>query len=95
MPVDPAKEKEVSVTIELPRYRSEVSALKVAQVVPSPRGYLLGFEDQRFAPHEVSQEWHDEWLPEPGDYLVVIQSGALECWGDHMFEHGGPFSAVQ
>lgn len=75
---------------QLPRYRchKEVSALKIADIVPNPRGYELHFEDQRFAPHQVSEEWVGKHWPQPGWYFVVYEDGYQSCSPAQAFESG-------
>ena len=75
---------------QLPRYRchKEVSALKIADIVPNPRGYELHFEDQRFAPHQVSEEWVGRHLPSPGGYFVVYEDGYQSWSPAQAFESG-------
>lgn len=75
---------------QLPRYRchKEIGALKIADVVPTPRGYELHFEDQRFAPHEVSEEWTSKYWPQPGWYFVVYEDGYKSCSPAKAFEAG-------
>lgn len=58
--------------ISLPRYRChvEVNALKIAHVIPNPRGAELHSEDTRFVPIPVDHAFVAEWGPQPGDYWV-------------------------
>lgn len=75
---------------QLPRYRchKEVSALKIADIVPNPRGYELHFEDQRFAPHQVPDEWVNRHLPSPGGYFVIYDDGYQSWSPAQPFESG-------
>lgn len=68
-----------SFPIPLPRYRChvEVSALKIAHVIPNPRGAELHFEDSRFVPIPVDHAFMAEWDPCPGNY-----------WVSHPNDHG-------
>lgn len=78
------------ILIELPRYQchKKVSALKIANVVPSPRGMLIGFDDQRYAPHEVSEDWYYKHDPEVGGYFVVYEDGYQSYSPAAAFEGG-------
>lgn len=85
-----------AVLAPIPRYKFEVAALKISNVIPSPRGFLIGFENQRFVPIEVTKEWHENWFASPGDYLVW-NGDQLECWGALWFEkknNGANFSLI-
>lgn len=75
---------------QLPRYRchKEVSALKIADIIPNPRGFELHFEDRRFAPHQVSEEWIAKHQPEPGWFFVVYEDGYQSCSPAKAFESG-------
>ena len=80
----------MSSIIELPRYQchKQVWALKINRIIPSPRGHLLGFENQRYAPHEVSDEWMNKHHPEIGGYYVVYEGGYTSWSPADVFEHG-------
>lgn len=85
----------MSVTAELPRYRchKEVWALKIKAVIPNPRGYELHFENERYAPHEVSTEWVGkcmEGVPKdrPDGYFVVYADGYQSYSPAKAFEEG-------
>lgn len=67
----------MSVTRELPTYRwhQQVQALEISHIVQTARGHLLGFKDQRFSPHEVSNEWLNRYNPQPGGYFVLSDEG--------------------
>lgn len=76
------------VMIELPHYRSvkHVWALKISHIVPTPRGWILGFEDQRYAPHEVTEVWRRTHNPEVGGYYVHHEDGRRTFMGADEFE---------
>lgn len=67
----------MNVTRELPSYQchDQVSALQIGHIVPTPRGVLLGFVDQGYAPHEVTEDWVNKHAPQPGGYLIVFTDG--------------------
>jgi hypothetical protein len=69
----------MSITRLLPTYTDTkgypVAALQISHVIPSPRGYLIGFVDQGYAPEEVSHEWFHRHNPQPDGYFVVCNSG--------------------
>jgi hypothetical protein len=70
-----------SLLIHLPLYQHisvghrQVRALKVAAVIPNPRGIELHFENTRYAPIQVSNRWNIDWAPEPGGYYGHAQNG--------------------
>ena len=80
----------MSVTRELPRYQchKQVWALKINHVVPSVRGYMLGFEDQGYAPIEVSFEFMAKHQAKPGGYFVVYADGYQSYSPAESFEAG-------
>jgi hypothetical protein len=86
----------VSVVRELPKYRligaDEVSvyALQIGHVIESPRGYLIGFCNQDYAPHEVSHEWVLRHKPEPGGWFVIEDRPG----GQSSFSDADPFEAA-
>lgn len=73
-------------TRELPRYSKQVWALKIAAIIPNPRGWELHFEDEGYAPVEVSQDWLAKHDPQPGHYFVVNQDGPATCMPALAFE---------
>lgn len=74
----------------LPRYRchKEVSALKVAAVIPNPRGAELHFSDRRYAPHQVPNAWCARHEPREGSYLVIYDDGYQSISPPEAFEAG-------
>lgn len=80
----------MSLTRELPRYQchKQVQALKINHVVPSVRGYMLGFEDQGYAPIEIGFDFMAKHQPKPGDYFVVYADGYQSCSPAEAFEEG-------
>lgn len=78
------------VLIELPRYRchKEVRALKIKAVIPNPRGFELHFDDERFVPIEVSNEWVVKHNPYALGYFVVYEDGYQSYSPAHAFECG-------
>lgn len=80
----------MSFTRPLPRYQchKQVSALRIKLVIPSPRGYELHFEDERFCPHEVSAEWFAKHYPMAGGYFVVYDDGYFSYSPAEAFEAG-------
>lgn len=77
-------------TLQIPTYQchKRVQALKINAIWPSPRGMLLGFEDQRFAPHEVHQDWYLKHDPVEGGYLVIYEDGYMSFSPAAAFEAG-------
>jgi len=73
------------VSTEMPRYKShkEVWALKIKQMVhlPDSATVLIHFDDEGFAPKEVSKKWVDWKVSEVSDpgYFVVYADG-YESW---------------
>lgn len=72
----------MSVTIPLPSWRCHkvVQALKIAAIIPNPRGVELHFDDQRFCPIEVGDAWVNKHAPQPGGYLVVYPGDGYRSW---------------
>lgn len=72
----------------MPRYHRhrQVSALQISTVVPTPRGVLLGFVEQGYAPHEVDDDWYEQHEPQPGGYLVCYPDGSLTYSRKEVFE---------
>ena len=70
----------MSLLIELPQYQHisanvTVRALKIAAIIPNPRGIELHFENARFAPIQVSNQWDRFWAPEPGGFYGHDETG--------------------
>lgn len=63
--------------IALPRYNSRkfIQALKIKHVIPNPRGHELHFENDRYAPVEVTNDWVQSRKPLPGGYFVLHIDG--------------------
>lgn len=80
----------MSFTIPLPRYRCHktVSALKIAAVIPNPRGAELHFDDRRYAPHQVANAWVARHDPCEGSYLVIYDDGYQSVSPPEAFEAG-------
>lgn len=78
----------MSFTIPLPTYerREQVQALKIAAVVPNPRGYELHFEDQRFCPIQVSSS--PGWSPPSVGTYFVIDGDETSIMSAAAFEAG-------
>lgn len=62
-----------SLLINLPLYQHirvprQVRALKIAAVIPNPRGIELHFDNTRFTPIQVSNRWAIDWAPAVGGY---------------------------
>jgi hypothetical protein len=82
----------MSLLIHLPLYqhinaRRQVRALKIAHVIPNPRGVELHSENTRFVPIQVPTEWAEEWAPEPGGYYGHNQNGEPFYLEQSAFEH--------
>lgn len=80
----------MSFTIPLPTYerREQVQALKIKAVVPNPRGYELHFQDQRFCPIQVNEDWAELGDYLVGGYLTVSKDGMLGWIAGSTFEAG-------
>lgn len=80
----------MSLTRELPRYQchKQVQALKIKHVIDNPRGFELHFEDERFAPIQVSGPWACKHAPEAGGYFVVYPDGYQSYSPGDAFEAG-------
>lgn len=80
----------MSITRPVPRYRchKEVSALKIAHVIPNPRGVELHFVDERFAPHQVDASWAAKHKPAPLGYWVCYDDGYQSYSPAAAFEAG-------
>lgn len=78
------------VIIELPRYQchKQVWALKIKLVIPNPRGVELHFENERYCPFEMTEEWAIRHQPHPGGYLVVYEDGYRSYSPGREFENG-------
>ena len=83
-----------SVQREMPRYRShkEVWALKIAEVIKTNGddgpSVILRFEDEGYAPKEVTLIYVAKHDPKPGGYYVVYKGG-YESWSPaEAFESG-------
>lgn len=74
----------------LPMYRchKEVAALKIAHVVPNPRGFELHFTDESYAPVEMSEGWMSRHRAQAGGYLVVYEDGYKSWSPEKAFEAG-------
>lgn len=77
---------QAGVEMELPRYRchKEVWALKIASF---DRGRLV-FEDDRYAPIKVGDDWIDRHDPQVGGYYVVYKDGYTSYSPAAPFEAG-------
>lgn len=81
-----------SLLIQLPLYQHvsighrQVRALKIAAVIPNPRGFELHFENTRFAPIQVSNRWHIDWAPAPGCYYGHAENGEPFCHAAEFFD---------
>lgn len=80
-----------SLLIELPLYQHirrnfQTRALKIAHVIPNPRGVELHFENQRYAPIQVSNGWAIEWGPQAGSYYLHAQNGEPMLLSGEYFE---------
>lgn len=73
----------------LPRYRchKEVSALKIAHIVPNPRGVELHFV-LGYVPVEVPHGWVERTNAEAGGYFVVYDDGYTSYSPAKAFENG-------
>lgn len=80
----------MSVTIQLPRYQchKQVWALKIKQIIPNPRGQELHFENERYAPIEVNDDWVNKYSPRAGGYFVVYKGGYQSYSPASAFEEG-------
>lgn len=66
--------------IQLPLYQHRrvertIRALRIAAVIPNPRGIELHFENTRYAPIQVSNRWNIDWAPEEGGYYGHAENG--------------------
>jgi hypothetical protein len=81
------------VSIELPKYKShkEVWALKIKQVYistnTSPDG-ILYFEDERYNPITLGNEYFEKHKPHAGGYYVVYEDGYKSFSPLEPFENG-------
>lgn len=59
-------------TLPIPTYEchKRVQALKIKLVVANPRGFEINFEDCRYCPIQVDDEWALRHNPLPGGYVV-------------------------
>lgn len=78
----------MSLLIELPQYQraQKLGALRIAAVIPNPRGVELHFDNTRYAPIQVSLQWVAIHIPEPGTYFVVMEDGRDGCMSADVFE---------
>lgn len=81
-----------SLLIHLPLYQHisagrQVRALKIAAVIPNPRGIELHFENTRYTPIQVSNRWHIDWAPEAGGYYGQAENGEPFYLEQSAFEH--------
>lgn len=67
----------MSLLIELPLYkhRRPYRGLKIAAIIPNPRGIELHFENQRYTPIQVPSEWVGHWAAEVGGYYCHTSTG--------------------
>lgn len=67
----------MSLLIELPQYQrtQKAGALRIAAIIPNPRGVELHFENTRYAPIQVGMNWVSLNMPEAGGYFVVFEDG--------------------
>jgi len=80
---------------ELPRYKchKEVWALKIKEIHPGRAdgkgpGQTLHFEDARYAPMSMSDEWVGRTKPEAGGYYVQYKDGYQSYSPAAAFEDG-------
>lgn len=69
-------------TIPLPIYQchKQVAALKIKNVIETPRGFELHFEDSRFVPLQVSNFWMGQQLSRDHGYCHLV--GGYFVWED-------------
>lgn len=74
----------------LPQYdcHKRVGALKIALVLPNPRGIELHFTDESVVPFQMSDEWDKKHSPYAGGYLVAYADGYLSFSPPAAFEQG-------
>ncbi len=79
-----------SFTLPIPTYQSNarVQALKIKAIIPNSRGYELHFEDERFCPHLVCNEWMIANGAGAGGYAVWSIGGHLGFQNAAAFEAG-------
>lgn len=67
----------MSLLIELPQYQraQKAGALRIAAIIPNPRGVELHFENTRYAPIQVSTGWVSQHMPDVGGYFMVMEDG--------------------
>lgn len=84
----------MSLLIELPQYQraQKVGALRIAHIIPNPRGVELHFDDQRYAPIQVSLSWIARHAPEVGGYFMVREDGFEAFCPEAQFS--GEYTAV-
>jgi hypothetical protein len=84
----------MSLLIELPQYQraQKVGALRIAHIIPNPRGVELHFDNTRYAPIQVSLQWVTIHIPEVGAYFVVMEDGRDGCMSAERFD--AEFTAV-
>lgn len=75
---------------ELPLYQchKQVGALKVRGIVKVEVGFELHFEDDRFAPHPVPNQWVAHCEPHIGGYFVRYEDGYESFSPARVFEMG-------
>lgn len=87
----------MSNVIEIPRYQchKQVQALKIKLVIENPRGIELHFEDERYAPIQMSAAWaafHAETGKDKADptggYIVWYEDGYTSWSPAEAFEQG-------
>lgn len=81
-----------SLLIQLPLYQHisanrQVRALKIAAVIPNPRGIELHFENTRYTPIQVSNRWALDWAPEATGYYGQAENGEPFYLEASAFEH--------
>lgn len=65
---------------------NQLQALKVAHLIPSPRGVSIYPEDERFAAIEQPDWWIKAMMLEVGDYIVWEPGEPVCTWKQEAFE---------
>lgn len=79
---------------EMPRYKchKEVHALKIKsvfwEVSEKASQYVMSFEEEGYAPHEVPETWFNKHRPHEGGYYVVYANGFTSFSPAEAFEDG-------
>lgn len=68
------------------RVKTTIGALKIATVIPNPRGAELHFEDARYVPIQVDAGWLALNGPGPGEYLISHPGYPLQIVTGEEFE---------